>query len=151
MIPYSRILVSFQSPPGSFLKKETKLFLCLFDLNFDFDSKFDNFVFFCLGREARMQGKHVITRQLPYHGLRCATQHNSLLFFIILRFMAARNMKFSWKEKICIALFKIRDFKIIAPLRGRYPYSYFGGVPLHRCQTFETIFVSFSEIYSLSS
>ena len=58
MIPRSKILVSFQSPPGPFCKKETKLFLCLFDLNFDFDSKFDNFVFFCLGREAQMQGKH---------------------------------------------------------------------------------------------
>ena len=65
MIPRSRILVSFQSPPGPFLKKETKLFLCRFDSNFDVDSKFDDFVFFCLGREARMQGKHVITRQLP--------------------------------------------------------------------------------------
>ena len=78
MIPRSRILVSFQNPPGPFLKKETKLFLCLFDLNFDFDSKYDKIVFFCLGREARMQGKHVITRQLPYHGY--DAQHNSLLF-----------------------------------------------------------------------
>ena len=74
MIPRSRILVSFQNPPGPFLKKETKLFLCLFDLNFDFNSKYDKIVFFCLGREARMQGKHVITRQLPYHGLRRARQ-----------------------------------------------------------------------------
>jgi len=93
MIPRSRILVSFQSPPGPFLKKETTLFLCLFELNFDFDSKYDNFVFFCLGREARMQGKHVITRQLRYHGLRRATQQ--FAFFIILRFMAASNLKLS--------------------------------------------------------
>ena len=86
MIPRSRILVSFQSPPGPLLKKETKLFLCLFD------SKFDNFVCFCLGREARMQGKHVITRQLPYHGLRRAIQQFA---FFILRFMAASNLKLS--------------------------------------------------------
>ena len=93
MIPRSRILVSFQSPPGPLLKKKTKLFLCLFDSNFDVDSKFDNFVCFCLGREARMQGKHVITRQLPYHGLRCVTQ--KFAFFIILRFMAPSNLKLS--------------------------------------------------------
>ena len=74
MIPRSRILVSFQNPLGPFLKKETKLFLCLFDLNFDFDSKYDKIVFFCLGREARMQDKHVITRQLLHNGLRRATQ-----------------------------------------------------------------------------
>ena len=74
MIPRCRILLSFQNPPSPFFKKETKLFLCLFDLNLDFDSKYDNFVLFYLGREARMQGKHVITRQLPYHGLRRATQ-----------------------------------------------------------------------------
>lgn len=99
----SRVLVSFQSPSGPFLKKETKLFLCLFDLNFDFDSKYDNFVFFCLGREARMQSKHVITRQLPYPVY--DAQHNSFRFFIILRFMAASSLKLSWKEKICITPF----------------------------------------------
>ena len=90
MIPRSRILVSFQNPPGPFLKKETKLFLCLFDLNFDFDSKYDKIVFFCLGREARMQGKHVITRQLPYHGLRRATHQFAfqVLLFCVLWLLA---------------------------------------------------------------
>ena len=89
MIPRSRILVSFQNPLGPFLKKETKLFLCLFDLDFDFDSKYENFVFFCLGREARMQGKHVITGQLLYHGLLRATQQFAfLLLFCVLWLLA---------------------------------------------------------------
>ena len=79
MIPRCRILVSFQNPPGPFLKEETKLFLCLFDLNFDFASKYDSFVFFCLGREARMQWLNTLLRD-NYLTTAYDAQHKSLLF-----------------------------------------------------------------------
>ena len=62
MIPRSRILVSFQNPPGPFLKNKQSYF------------------YVCLGREERMQGKHVITRQLPYHGLGRATQQFAFFY-----------------------------------------------------------------------
>ena len=151
MIPRSRILVSFQNPPGPFLKKETKLFLCLFDLNFDFDSKYDKIVFFCLGREARMQGKHVITRQLPYHGLRRATQQFAfqVLLYCVLWLLAIWTFM---KGKNMYNPFLNQGLQNHSPVeRHWYPYNYFGGVPFFRCQTFETIFLSFSEFYSLPS